>query len=68
VNPLDIRTALDESINTLQVLAFKSNSEPVKAKLRHAYKHLQLELQQIDAAVLSSLEQEAAVPAQEVAA
>jgi hypothetical protein len=56
---LILHAALDEAINQIQVLAFKSNSDLVKGKLRRAYKHLQLELEQIDTDVLLSLEQEA---------
>jgi len=60
LSPLVLRQAIDDAITKLQIVAAVSHSELVRGKLRRAYKHLQLELEQIDTDVLLALEQEVA--------
>jgi hypothetical protein len=60
ISPITLRKDLDRAIFELSALAGSNQSELIKAKLRRAYKHLRLELQQIDTDVLLALEQEVA--------
>ena len=61
MNSLTIRKSIDDAIGVLTARAGVSMSSPVTKKMRSAYGYLQVELEQIDTAVLQALEKEAIV-------